>query len=472
MNDVKDKDRGLPPEGLSLIVGPDDGIIDNADVRVRWCITPRLTAYFKQRELENPHILLCAYTPDGRNEWRGIFPINEIIAFARFYNAGDMNLAAFIVDVRDDYPYDKKMWLVKDYGSYEIQTQYKGRITKSIRDDSNILASTHTTLRIPKNVFAKEPPKWLDWFANLWHGKNKYDDGCEFRRRALIAFGIKWIPMAVWTMLIWTLMTILGALLYGAGLKTWVNKWSYLKNPFNGTAVGSFIDNDYGKYGNLADSTFSLKYKWHQEVTQPIFSLLWLTPSVVLSVFVIAFWFGIHNNLTVLLAYFQAHTFTAWFVGICFSVHVLYEICIAIGNAIKVFWSKELFDRTIAKQYQDGGLVAITTMVIILLFAQPWWVSITIFSIIAILFLGFAARQYNLAATTYGKYVAFFEWVGNYLDMWFGAPESYDNIQEMLCPDDIDNLSTDIHSLPTKNVSWYLRYRDTKAKMCKPRQRK
>jgi len=113
-------------EGFSLVLGNDDGTIDNADVRVRWCVTPELTKQLEDANVENPHVLLCTYNEAGRHEWRQFFPLNEVISFARFYQAGPMHIAAYIVELSGTPTETKKVkhdYLRHDADAYNYDIQ-------------------------------------------------------------------------------------------------------------------------------------------------------------------------------------------------------------------------------------------------------------------------------------------------------------------------------------------------------------
>ena len=138
IDDVPHEDRGkeppLPPEiaqGFSLIIGNDDGTIDNADVRVRWCVTPELTKSLIDQGVENPHVLVMTYHPSGNTEWRQIFPLNEVMSFARFYQPGEMKIAAYIMDFPkspSDLRRKRDTYLRYDEDGYRVHMQMEERL--------------------------------------------------------------------------------------------------------------------------------------------------------------------------------------------------------------------------------------------------------------------------------------------------------------------------------------------------------
>lgn len=467
------KSRGLPPEnGFTLIIGPDNGIIDNADVRVRWCITPELTKYLESKDVRNPHVVLATYTPDGKHEWRGVFPLNELMSFARFYKAGKMNITAFIVDLTEDTSTKRGLrlkWTKHDYEGFNHGIQHGGSCYRKVDDGYDILAATEDTAIIPEGVFSKEPPAWLDWFVNVWHGKHKNDDGCEFRRRAMLAFSVKWIFMAVWAVTVMFSSALFVALLYGAGLKVWINNIRAILYPFDSRLM-TMIDPSKGEHGNLRDSSFVFHIKWGRRVTQPVLSLLFLTPSVILSIFLISF--SAYEHGSFILDFYSAHKFVTWFTIIVGGLAVFFEACVAVMNAIAIRLGNDVY-RDIDDMVKEGGMLFGCSLVILFgILLMPWWGIPLIASIIGILIVAIQLSDAEHKNNILKGYFRFIDGIGEWAYKYFGPKETYGEMRELLCPQDKLNLSTDINKIPTENISWLLRYRNLKSMVCKPRQRR
>ena len=370
-----------PENGLSLIIGPDDGTIDNADVRVRWCVTPELTAFLESQDVKNPYIVISTYTTAGDNEWRGLFPLNEIMSFARFYNAGKINITAFIVEVNADDSFRRgwnPLWTGKEYDKFNYEVHHYGKtfIKPQLNETKfrKVFAVATDTVVIPSGVFAKEPSAWVDWFANMWHGKNKTDDGCEFRTRKWLAFSVKWLPMLIWSLFYWAAGTLFALVMLATGFKVWFTSWEPLKNPFNPNLFGT-MNSDQGEHRDLRDSSFIVWVKWPHNITQPIFSLLFCTPAVVLFLFGIA-WITIGGDS--LTRFYEAHHFTAYFVLFFTLLMAAYDACVAIMNVGGIVLGEETYREHTEQGKQGIGLLVCLMVAFLLIALMPWWLFATI----------------------------------------------------------------------------------------------
>ena len=76
---------------FELTIGGPEGI-DNADVPVRWCITPRFIDKMEEDGVKDPHILLVSFNPITNEEVsRTLTPLAELMTYVRFYQAGRIN---------------------------------------------------------------------------------------------------------------------------------------------------------------------------------------------------------------------------------------------------------------------------------------------------------------------------------------------------------------------------------------------
>lgn len=478
----------LPPEvvnGLTLIVGPDDGVIDNADVRVRWCVTPELTKHLIDKGVENPHIVLSTCDPKtGKHEWRGVFPLNQVITYARFYMAGTMNLYACIVDMEHDATLRKKTmlkWTQHDYDSYNHQLQSDGNYFRTIGNNEDIHATTTEAVIIPAGVFQKEPPKWLDWFVNLWHGQHKNEDGCEFRRRAALAFTLKWIPMFLWTIIHTVAMGLLYLGYKGLGMGKHIVNTYPIFHPFAGVST-SMLSAKEGEWGDIRDSKYLFWINWNKDVNQPLFTMLGLSPAWVslLAIISLGVAWGEHGHLG--LDLHSAHENLIGITLFFLTVLFMWDVSMAIGTAFLLYVMKDdcqnyLGDDEYGPAHVDMGKAGLVTFVIMFLTlagwnALPWQIFIAI--VIAASIIGVLITFINLPIFD-RWWNAFNRWTDRVYDklyQLFGSPDDYTEMRELLCPKDKQNLSTDINSLPGSNVAWRLKFRDLKAMVCKPRQRR
>lgn len=477
----------LPPEvvgGLSLIVGPDDGAIDNADVRVRWCVTPELTAHLVAEGVENPHVVLITCDMKGRNEWRGVFPLNELMTFARFYNAGTMKLGAYIIDALND-PIERRgkiiKWTKHDYESYNFGVQTEGYFFRTITDDE-IYADVRENVVIPDGVFQKDPPAWLDWFVNVWHGKHKNDDGCEFRRRAFIAFTVKWIPMTIWAMIYWVVASLVLLAFAGLGLSSWIINLRPLLNPFDLDSAFTMMDTDEGEWGDLRDSKFVLWWTWREDqgekkdrdttITQPFYTFLPFSPTVFFVVL-----FGATEALTInfhdILEFYDAHVALIAIMLFLGGVALLFDICSTMWAAYLKYTDEKYYNFSHLDIAKGGALITVSTVAFIAIFKSvPSHVFMLI--CIAIVIVGLLIWLFNgIWLSKIGDNVANmidrgYIWLYNHLS----SPDDYTEMRELLCPKDKENLSTNIHNIPFSNLSWRLRYKNLRSMVCKPRQRR
>ena len=82
---------------FELQVGGPEGII-NADVPVRWCITPELVTQMAEDGVVDPHILLVTYHSEVGEMTRQLVPVANLMTYARFYRAGTTKILGWIVD--------------------------------------------------------------------------------------------------------------------------------------------------------------------------------------------------------------------------------------------------------------------------------------------------------------------------------------------------------------------------------------
>ncbi len=465
-------------EGLSLIIGNDDGTIDNADVRVRWCVTPELTKSLIDQGIKNPHILLMTYDPMGNTEWRKIFPLNEVMSFARFYQPGSMKIAAYIMDMPEE-PANVRIkidsYMQYDEDRYRIMMQQGGRLQNVPRVDQDPIyatfhAGTSETVIIPEGVFDKEAPKWLEWYANLWHGRNGPEDACGFRTRLIIGL-FKWIPMTVWLAFFYFMSAIFLGLTWLTGMQKWIITYHPLKHPFVPESLFSMHDNDEGEHGNLLDSRFIGWLTWPHGIRQPLIAPAMLAPFFPLLMFFIVWLGSDHGGI---LDVHQAHVAAAYGTFWLFIIAVIWDVCVAIGNIMELMILKRTTRR--GKEMTFDG--AVVFMIVVLMSIV---VAITSFEPMFLTLIGAA-----IFVVVFGSWVYNKPWVSGAADEYFtvldnlyykfislfSSRDDYTEMRELLCPQDLENLSTKLDSLPSRNISWRLRFKNVKAAVCKPRVRR
>ncbi len=467
----KGKEKITLTEGFSLVLGNDDGTIDNADVRVRWCVTPKLTKELIDKGIKNPHVLVTTFNKKGNNEWRGLFPLNEVMSFARFYQAGPMHITAYIVEFAGTptkVKNDKDYYLRYDKTSYSYDLQKGGDICRGVGGDVDFYALTHEIIDIPTGVFDMPAPAWLEWYANLWHGSANADDACGFRTRLLIGT-IKWIPMTIWMIFYYLLNAILLGGLWMWGLQSWIANPRALRHPFVGEACFSAVDSDEGKHSNLLDSRYVPRLTWKDGTEQPIWTFLAVAPMLPVFIFVICLISAEREGILLLHFAHETAAFGTLFLTI---VLLTWDLCVATGNAIETY-VKQSGKRKRKEQNIDG---VVTALFLLICFATYSLVAVLPFWFTGIVLAGgfFGGWIFSKpwGEDSFDKYAEKFDDWYDWIMSWFGVKDDYTNMRELMCPDDLKNLSTDMHTLPRKHISWKLRFKNLKAAVCKPRARR
>lgn len=479
--DMKDEKSPEKPirivEGLSLIIGNDDGSIDNADVRVRWCVTPELTKSLIDQNVHNPHVLVLTFHPSGKTEWREIFPMNEVMSFARFYQPGEMKIAAYIIDLPGtpaNIRRRKDNLLCYGDNSYRYHMQIEGRLqytpSPTDYDSHDFYAGTEETVIIPKGVFDREAPAWLEWYVNMWHGRGGPEDSCGFRGRFIIGL-FKWIPMAIVMLLFYFFSAILLAVTWLTGYQHWIISYHPLKHPFVPESFFSMHDNDEGEHGNLLDSKFIGWWTWPQGIRQPLFAPFVLAPLWPMLLFLLGHAGSDHNGI---LAFHDGYEVAAYGTLFLFTLLMVIDLCVAFGNAMELVVLKRT-SRERKEMAIDGVIVFVAVFIIFMV--------VTLTSIEPMFLLLFVGM---VMGTLIGSWLYNKPWVSGAIDKYFDAldrfydkivsifrtRDDYTEMRELLCPKDLENLSTNMNSLPSRNRSWRLMFKNVKASVCKPRVRR
>jgi hypothetical protein len=257
---------------------------------------------------------------------------------------------------------------------------------------------------------------------------------------------------------------ILGAL-WGAGLQSWIEDWTVAIHPYS-KSFDDIMSTHNGQEGDLRDSTFVPFIRWKNTADQPIYSPLLVTPTFV--VFIASglmlfgpggefWWYEVHEATTGVIAFFGVFV-VLW--------DLLTTGVAAIANR----------DENQGKQMSSGDLSTIGFMVgvgllgaIALVLNAPSWVSIS--AGIAVGAVLSALAVYTNSESLLGKLTAMNDLFWSKIAQWVDDENDYTEIRELLCPKDEMNLTTDLHSIPKNRLTWRLRFRDMKSKICKPMQR-
>lgn len=467
---------------FELQVGGPNGI-DNADVPVRWCITPEFITKMEQDGIEDPHIVLVSVDPNpGRGEMsRHLVPVGELMTYVRFTRAGDMKIYGWIVDGSCGRRALHSDFLGRARGKWNTQlvNGWAGTPEENIE---GAYVGTRRDVHIPTDVFGKEPPRWLKWYANLWHSKPA-NDQCEFRKR--VAIGIpKIVPVAVVGLLLTTIKVFMGSVVALAGWRHSV-QWRYAWRPFkypvamiwNGLDVVTLNHTDHQDNPQKAlffgDSSWWLgqRFLWWRKLRtgDNIIGLFFLPFTPLLLLVILSACYattGYFTDAVILTAQWLA--VMLFMTGIVdLVIHTLitlveyYEEISESIIGVPMRWitrrwrsldgylaQNDLWPRTIAIVSVAGGL-SLSTFVIVYWTVMQWVVY--------------------LVAIIGGGYFVGYQ-LGEYLDRRAIDMNDPTRMRELLCPDDRTNLVASYNAIPLDRRTLGLKFKTIKNHICRPMQ--
>jgi len=169
----------------------------NPTIKLRFCLDPgdREKLLTLQQYGSVFVLLVVAYQND--EEDRQLIPLEEIFTYVGFRFPGVHQVLARLV-CGDPKTVGSllKAYSLGDYRYHVLEgdkgNQHFSDHLECVNRNSYTIDADEFSVDMPAEWFAKEPPQWLQKWANLWH---KYDpiDQCEFRRRVVTAFAYKWI---------------------------------------------------------------------------------------------------------------------------------------------------------------------------------------------------------------------------------------------------------------------------------------
>jgi hypothetical protein len=203
-------------EEIHLFVGARNGSSD-AVVAVRWCICQSILDVLKAKSAQNPHILLVV-THRGVEVDRKLVPLEQEMEYFYFQRPGSHRIQSTIVCWKD---VQALRAFIRRRESSDI-LDYDGELRKEIdctRDPLFQIGRGETGVNVAPEFFAKEPPKWLGNWVNLWY-ETKPRDQCQFRRRCMLAFSLQPFVVLLWAAFI-ICFRLLAALFlrFGVGMR-------------------------------------------------------------------------------------------------------------------------------------------------------------------------------------------------------------------------------------------------------------
>jgi hypothetical protein len=207
---------------LKLILGEEGGIAQGATIPVRWCVDKETLEKINQKAVRNPYVLIVNVAKnnygDMRTKDRYLFPLDQALDYIQFTTPGKNILYATIVWSHDGkYNTLWERFLKRDSGFYN---------TDVIDADGNFifkgesyynLEFCEVEVTIPGELFAKERPRWLKNWTNLWFTQGPRDE-CAFRKRMILAFTIQPVIYLVYIsiVILVRIITCVALLLFGA----------------------------------------------------------------------------------------------------------------------------------------------------------------------------------------------------------------------------------------------------------------
>lgn len=451
---------------FELIVGEQGGQIHNADIPVRWCVTPKMVKEMEDAGVVDPHIVIAAATKDGKEMSRQVVSLTELMTYVRFTRSGDNKLHAWIVDGSNGRKKVHRRFEQKDGNSYHTDlvdtwdgTRYK------LKDEHK---STTVDVTIPDGVFAnKKVRPWLNWFVNLWHG-GKVEDQCQFRRRTILAFTLKWIPVTLWTLLLMfgrTLAVVLPPLF---GYRKGVD-WKYVKKYFfkpYEISVSSLMNST--EWIDDQDFVFTRvtgkKTSWSgskQDLIQLHVIALPFIPIIPLLTFVLWYSFNGHYAGSAVVS-------TSFVMGILLAITATIDLVVAIGCWVRTTPVLDKIGNNVSTKFGifNGWMIdkkawpwalgALGVAIIASIAAINYMIFLYVIGILGVIVV--------MSALGFGM-LKLAEWL-HYGD----EKTDYTEIRELLCPNDVENQVASYKAIPKQQRSVRLWYLDVKNKICKPMQ--
>lgn len=460
----------IPNQGFELQVGGTEGI-DNADVPVRWCVTPELVSQIEQKGYVDPHVVIATvqvYDQPHRNLAeispdmdRQVVPIADLMTYVRFTKPGTCRVFGWIVDGSRGRKYLHQYFKDKSHGEYTVNLldQYDGDFRINHKHfNFNVVALSKKDILIPDDVFGAEPPGWIKWLANLWVEERTQDE-CHFRRRVIFGLTIKWIPVVLVGLLIVGFRVIVNSILTLGG---WPQKaiWKYSFRPYKYVNDMAIDDVDFGRLWFWKENKFiwSRLRKKHDsgyESRQYHVGFLPLTPIVVLLVL----GFAVLIQPTFAFAAIVTLKVVAFFAVIFTVVDIMLEIIVTVSDLDEDNPITQLGNHigNHSKLYQWISVLLLLSAVGFSFYTAGYMLIVLLLGAAVAIGLLLAAVMFMIE-TIFG--------IGEY-DPTKNDPTL---IRELLCPKDELNIVADYNSIPKEQRSAKLWFMKMKNSVCRPMQ--
>ena len=172
--------------------------VQRGSVLVQWCVNKATLEALKRLDCHDPQLLLI--TAPKRNgeshfshlESRKIVPLHDLKAYVDFRAPGENNIFAIIL--WDAPKESRNKYLRRTDGSWHTGVLNEdGKLFPDYIDFDDQLTgrSDMIAVDVPKECFAKEPPKWEQEWVNRWWDNNPPRDQCEYRKRRIMAYSVQ-----------------------------------------------------------------------------------------------------------------------------------------------------------------------------------------------------------------------------------------------------------------------------------------
>ncbi|MBT3397848.1 hypothetical protein HN418_02670 [archaeon] len=231
----------------------------DAVVGVTWCICPEKLEELREAGAENLQILIVVKPKKGHLEQRKLIPVEKAMTHLSFLSPGPHTIQATLL--WSENPDGLERFILSEYSRNSYEATVLDRDGKLKTGPAFWHRHTHSQcagyevveMDVPEGFFAKEPPKWLSKWANLWF-ENPPVDQCSFRRRFILAFTLQPVFFAVFLALYYTVLTLSSAISLSVGKKVSSQLW---KHP-----IRNWDDTDLFLPGRGNDSVFGGYWKW------------------------------------------------------------------------------------------------------------------------------------------------------------------------------------------------------------------
>lgn len=167
-------------------------------IPVQWCLNREERTRVADGSIEDYSVLLVV-TRAGTEAQRILVPLGDIKHYVAFYRPGEHTLHAFLLVAhpgRKSRDIKKRLFARTRYGRYELDVvDNDDHPTDSWYWPCEVMGHDQITIDVPKEYFAKDPPRWLARWATFTSGPLR--DQCDFRRRLLYAFTLQPVFVAI-----------------------------------------------------------------------------------------------------------------------------------------------------------------------------------------------------------------------------------------------------------------------------------